>query len=60
LSATEKHHPGNPRIDDALVINIRLLEVERQQTEEKRRDAAYKKRQLWFNGLLVAFTAASG
>jgi hypothetical protein len=46
----------SPPIDDSLIINTRLIALEREQAEEKKRDAAYKTRQLLFNGLTVLFT----
>lgn len=50
-------NPGQgPPIDDSLVINTRLREIEREQAEERKRDAEYKQRQLKFNKLTVVFT----
>jgi len=53
---TSHGEQGGPPIDDSLVINTRLLAIEREQAEEKKRDAQYKRKQLLFNGLTVLFT----
>jgi len=45
-----------PPLDESLIINTRLIAIEREQAEEKKRDAEYKHRQLRFNMLTVVFT----
>jgi hypothetical protein len=52
----QRRRDRNPPIDASLVIDTRLLAIEREQTEEKRRDQEYKKRQLRLTELLVGAT----
>src|SRR5208337_4459397 len=52
-------NPGQHQIpygDDGLVINTRLIELQRQQAEDKKRDEEFRKQQLDFNKLLTWFT----
>ncbi|MGO9095299.1 MAG: hypothetical protein ACLQGV_08750 [Bryobacteraceae bacterium] len=58
-SREEQHREEQPPYlaDDSLLINSRLGEIERQQTEEKKSQREYNKQQLRFNKLLVLFTA---
>jgi hypothetical protein len=50
--AAHGDRPGgkpSPPFDESLVINSRLLAVEREQVEERKKDEDYKRRQLQFN-----------
>ena len=49
-------HPRPYGGDEGLVINTRLLDIEREQAEQKKRDAEYKNRQLRFDKLVAYFT----
>src|SRR5580658_6781950 len=59
MSKSEEYNPKQqpPYIDPALVIDTRLRQIEREQTEEKKQQQEYNRKQLRFNGLLVLFTA---